>query len=290
MSSESTLAIVAALILVGQLLVLVGQFVLAARANRQLEISVTAELIDAWKHERPNWYLLLVYVGYGPPFVVGDPKDREAFKELLQESKQLDEKQQQDLDQEAHAQLWNRRRELSQELAPFETRVFDFLLFLDTVAGLLVRGRLSVRTAFEILGKEVVRNAGTLRKVMDQPPYSGWVRNTGIRKRVLVLVDALWGEAARTIEFGAGEITTVAKMKREEGTGLRNRRRLRRVVRPVGGRTTARRLNSVLLWAEVPADVSQPSRRIRRLGRRFAGIWSRFQGFASRPPEWPEQG
>lgn len=131
---------------------------------------------------------------------------------------------------------------------------------LATVCAYVIRGRLSVGTAYEVFGTDLTRNSSSIRYVTDVAPNSTYYLHyyPGIRRRVLILLDLMWAEAANRGDLDPSERNKAAKAKRDEKTGLRNRRRLRAEARRL--RRQLRRpwgLEWHLTAAEAPAGWRQ---------------------------------
>lgn len=126
---------------------------------------------------------------------------------------------------------------------------------LSVVCSYVLQGRLSARLAYDILGEDLIRNSASVRYAIDvSPQVTYYLRNhPGIRRRVLLLLDVLWAEAALRGDLSEREAATARATKAAYRSGVRNRRRLRREARRLGGLLRMAALDWLLTAAEVDA-------------------------------------
>lgn len=95
-------------------------------------------------------------------------------------------------------------------------------------------------------------------------PWKYWVDSSpGLTDRILGLLDVLWAESAKLHDVETPDLVLAAQLKRDSGSGERNRRRIRRLCREHGSRLTGVRLERFLLNSEFIS--LGPPRRIRFL-------------------------
>lgn len=132
----------------------------------------------------------------------------------------------------------------------YDTAMKEALQFISNCGSHILTGRLSIEAAYSVFGSEFLRQSRPLRVIVDQsysPNYGSdaeklvlrheqdWCfYHPGVRRRVLILVDLLWAEAARTQDLAPQDLMTAAEAKRNHGTGGTNRVRLSTECRNVG--------------------------------------------------------
>jgi hypothetical protein len=107
------------------------------------------------------------------------------------------------------------------------------------------------RSEEEIEALILAAASGELEVEAVSCPWVYWVDSLpGLTDRVIGLLDVLWAEAARRYDMQTHDLVAAAQIKRESGSGLRNRLRVRRLAREHGSRVTGWRLERGLLAVE----------------------------------------
>lgn len=255
-----------------------GQVVVIRQQRALAELQVVHELREQWQSVHKEWTGFLVLGGH---FYLDIPEDvADAYPVLRHE----------DVDEYRRLVHFNRRcrscdeiksRVTQDEFALLSQRSLEFpeefhrlpLGLLATVCAYILRGRVSTGTAYEAFGSDLTRNGSSIRYVTDLAPNSTYYLGyyPGVRRRVLILVDLMWTEAAKRGDLQLLEHAKAADTKRKHRTGLRNRRRLREELRRLrGGMPSFGRFEWHLTAAEVAPGLSRSSAFFRRL-RAFLG-------------------
>jgi hypothetical protein len=125
--------------------------------------------------------------------------------------------------------------------------------FLDRVVVLLLEGRISSSLVHEMLGREFYSARAPIRTLAEDWVGWGYWINTGMRERLRVLEDVVWGEAVRLNTVFPPELAdAVGRHKRLTRSGVKGRRRVRREARALGGIVVAHHLASRLAVSELP--------------------------------------
>jgi hypothetical protein len=159
------------------------------------------------------------------------------------------------------------------------------LELLALISSYVLQGRVGPRVVYDVLGAELIRNSASLRYAVDVSPIVTYYLGSypGVRRRVLMLLDLMWAEAAARGDLAPLEAQTARSTKREFGSGDRNRRRLRREARRIGsGLVRTARLDWHLTAAEVDPDAA----RVARAGQRLR-IWLLGLYFSGAPADFP---
>ncbi|MGQ0434900.1 MAG: hypothetical protein ACT452_21130 [Microthrixaceae bacterium] len=253
---------------IGYVALTAGLLALALFQARRDEVSLITSLSDRWGRAQGDWVRAML-IARGPTdyYNVAAPLETAHYAKLLMDLQEFAGVGLEDPQWHArHQALANRSRE-------YEERAAATIELLAGISLLVLRGRLSPSGAYAVVGPQLVRNGGSLRTLLpDAPqraPYGeglawnlqNWATyRPGVVRRVLILLDLAWAEAARLGDLGPFELATAADVK-ASGTGQRNRDRLFRQVRRVSplGLIRAFRLSRLLRNAEW-------RRRCRRLG------------------------
>lgn len=266
MSIEALLTALLALFAAGQVYVIRQQRLLA-------ELQVVHELREQWNAVEDEWIGMLVLGGH---FYLDVPDEVSAKYPVLSHER---------IDEYRSLVHFHRRKKsweaMSDSLDEDELALLSHgsvlrfpeafhrqpLELLGTVCAYLLRGRLTIGTAYEVFGADLIRNSSSIRYVTDAAPSSTYfLRNyPGIRRRVLILLDLVWAEAVKRGDLDALEARKAAAAKAQARTGLRNRRRLRAEARRLG-----RALGRLPLeWHLTAAELGSPSGHVRRVVRRL---------------------
>lgn len=267
------------MLLTGLLVAFAAGQVVAIRQQRALaELQVVHELREQWQSVYKEWTGLLVLGGH---FYLDIPEDvADAYPLLLRE----------DVDTYRKLVHFNRRSDSWDEIeSKLPKEEFDIISqrtlafpeefhrsplgLLATVGSYVLRGRVSPGTAYEVFGSDLTRNSSSVRYVTDLAPNSTYYLGyyPGVRRRVLILLDLMWAEAAKRGDLKPLEHDKAAETKTKHKTGVRNRRRLRTEQRRLRrAMPSFGRLEWHLTSAEVPSDVGRSRALLRRL-RAFVG-------------------
>lgn len=141
--------------------------------------------------------------------------------------------------------------ELNDLILDHQESIRAVLLYLAFVSSLILRGHLSTRGVYEVIGPALVRRSAAMRTLMaEEGPWLEF--RPGIEGRVRYLLDSIWSEAARAGELSSDEIAHAALLKRWTSSGCVARTRLRRLCAGTGtGYPRRIHLAARLAWAEV---------------------------------------
>jgi hypothetical protein len=224
--------------------VLTGGLLFAARKQAQTaELSILTELSARWAAAEQNWIKTLL-VSRGPTdyYNRANPEETRRYANLLTEWEALQRRPGTSADRlDFQARHDGRIRE-------YELAATSLIEFLASSSLLVLRGRITVESAYAVFGPQLTRNGGALREVLPHAPRdiqsSGpraaadevrWrIRDwgsyrPGVVRRVLALVDLLWAEAVRLDDLGPYELASAAEAK-AEGAGVTCRDRVRHEV------------------------------------------------------------
>lgn len=269
---------VGALATLGLFLVAGGQLLYAARQAHREQVLMVVELGDRWKGLRRSWdLLLLVSRGPGDYYINTSLEEVQAYAAIVSEDEELDARTEDSAE---------RYENLVYRVRPYEMAVQDVGRFLSQIGFLILNGQLRPELAYAILGTEVVRNSRAIRVLTDtHAPPLGWkgqidckevgdrqpppgerfrqnLRNwfdyhPGIRRRLLIVLDILWAEAARLEDLERYDLALAATIKERCRTGERNRKRLMKEAVKLGHRLRGRRLARRLLHAEFQSQFAR---------------------------------
>jgi hypothetical protein len=286
-----------------------SQVQMARRQSQHIELQVLHELRDLWARVRPEWLGLLAIGGqfYVRPDAVaverypllGDPglriyieaahfdkMDRQISAPELADPCEGDEPfgggwpSEFTVEQEAMLDPSGENRPVWPEAFYREP-----LGLLAAVCSYLLQGRLSARLAYDVLGEDIVRNSAAVRYAIDVSPEVTYYLHyhPGIRRRVLILLDVLWAEAAGRGDLNGEEAQTARATKRVYRSGVRNRCRLRREARRFGSLTAA----DVLDWRLTSAEIDPHASAVRRIVSRLR-VWAAGRWLPCTPGTFPE--
>jgi hypothetical protein len=250
------------------------------RGNSISEIDILTSLQSGWGDLQEKWWRanLTVY-GSDNYYTPGNQELRAEFDRLVE-----------DLSSGTLSQ-----HEAQAAAFPWISAIREIVDYLGNVASYVLTGQLSPGHAYSIFGAPVIRRSRVIRAIIGdrslstggassdrrtyfsgyKPAYysdewrmglpSDWVAEwmhagqySGRTERVLCLLDVLWAQAARQQDMYRHDLVTAASVKREYVSGLRNRKRIKRVVRQLGGSgLLALRLQWHLTRAEVVADLPE---------------------------------
>lgn len=273
MSMQGLLTALLVLFAAGQVYVIRQQRLLA-------ELQVVHELREQWLRVRDEWIGMLVLGGHFyldiPPAVSSKypvlEDDRiSKYRELVHFNRDKRNWT------EIQAALDEDEKRLLSHGGPLEfPEEFHRLPLglLATVCAYILRSRLTVGSAYEVFGADLTRNSSSVRYVTDAAPSSTYYLHyyPGVRRRVLVLLDLMWAEAATRGDLNHLEAAKAADTKKKWKTGLRNRQRLRAEARRLSRFLPPWRLEWRLTAAEVRPDTGGLRRRWRRLLRWVGGL------------------
>lgn len=288
MSIQGLLTALLVLFAAGQVYVIRQQRLLA-------ELQVVHELREQWLAVRDEWLGMLVLGGH---FYLDIPVDASSRYPVLADER---------IAQYRELVHFNRSKrswaEIEEALDEDEVALLSHgsplqfpeefhrlpLGILATVCAYILRGRLTMGSAYEVFGADLTRNSSSVRYVTDVAPNSTYYLNyyPGVRRRVLVLLDLMWAEAATRGDLNHREATAAADTKDKWKTGLRNRRRLRAEARRLGRFMWSWQLEWHLTAAEVQPEASRLRRKWRRVSRWIGGLRPyRGELYPERSP-WP---
>jgi hypothetical protein len=143
---------------------------------------------------------------------------------------------------------------------PWINAARDLVDFWGSVSTYVLRGQLSPQSAYAILGPEFVRASKMVRTLLGNATYrqtgseelacfsdfggdkTDWIADwinadqyEGQVERVLCMQDLLWAQAAKQQDLYDHELELAAYTKRQYGTGVRSRKRVRLLCRRLGG-------------------------------------------------------
>lgn len=227
--------------------VLTAVLVVAAyRQARHAEVAATAQMSERWSRADLDWAMALL-VARGPDgyYNIASPLQTEHYRALLQRWSRI----------ETEATLvggmpdpsyWSIRSAFDNEFRVYEQAAAATVELLSAVSLSVLTGRMSVAGAYTVLGPQLTRNAGSVRRLLpDDRPMAvqdwvqpeviaariqGWGKyRPGVVRRVHVLTDLMWAYAVRAGDLAPFEIGGAATAK-AAGSGKRNRRRLRQEI------------------------------------------------------------
>lgn len=291
------------------------------RQGQLIELQVLHELRDQWAAARPEWLGLLViggqfYVKPGNDAVTRYPLLAEpAVREYIEAAhfdkmdRRLSDPEIEDGEESAFVDdlaslvaeppgpdvsppsdlLEERYETLLEHMSgtrPEWPEAFyrEPLGLLAVVCSYVLQGRLSARLAYDVLGEDLIRNSASVRYAIEvSPEVTYYLHNhPGIRRRVLLLLDVLWAEAAARGDLSEDEGRTARATKAVYRSGVRNRRRLRREARRFGNLWRMIVLDWRLTAAEVNSDAPALARLTTRIRVWFLGWYCTFT-----PAEFP---
>lgn len=275
--------VVSTLVAVAAAAILFAQFITTRRQRQLTELQVIHELSTQWGEVRPAWEALRVlggdmYVAASPQAVQTYPflTDRDEIGPYIQRAH--DVKLCSSWSPSSLGFLTARAR-LPQLSVPEDVYRLP-LEALATISAYILRGRVGPGLAYEVFGPHIARKSGTVRFITDVQPDSTYYLNyyPGVRRRVLILVDVLWAEAARVGDLEEHEMREGMHTKRRYASGVRNRVRARREARTLGGRVSALRVDWLLVNAQIPAEYRGIKRRLVQSAVWIAGFFRRYRG------------
>jgi cysteine synthase len=201
-----------------------GLVMLGLRQARRDEVSLIAVLSDRWARAQDDWMKAML-VARGPTnyYNIAAPEETARYEGLLADLADL-------AAMGPGRPGWSGRHQaLANRSREYESAAAAVIEQLASISLLVLRGRLSTGGAYAVLGPQLVRNAGSLRillvrhrgdaGVVSEPArrVGGWAQyRPGVVRRVLVLVDLLWAEAARLGDLAPFELASAADAKAQE--------------------------------------------------------------------------
>jgi hypothetical protein len=252
----------------------------ARRSNLISEIDLLTSLQSEWGDLQEQWERanLTVY-GSNNYYSLGSKELRAEFDNLVEEISSGHLSQ-----HEAQAAAF-----------PWTSAIREIVDYFGSVASYILTGQLAPARAYELFGGPVVRRSRVVRAILgdrklalggtpsdttvhfigykparysdtwSQGLEHDWVEQwmnagqfTGRTERILCLLDVLWAEAALREDMYRHDIVKAATVKRDYAAGLRNRKRIKRVTRQLGGSwLLALRLQWRLTHSEVVAELPE---------------------------------
>lgn len=246
------------LTLILAVLVAVVTFTWQHRADVRAEVALIDSLTDRWKQLSESWRrALLVSRGPSSYYAPALVEEVAEYRLLLEELRDFPST----ISSPSRRTEYGEWLHLSHKSRKWERDAQDVIEFLASLALLVLMGRLRPSSAYAVCGPETCRNGGSIRNLVEQghqrplweqPPVHaaaddvtadavlsrvhGWVEyRHGLGRRVLIVLDVLWSEAARLRDLDPWQLTEAADAKRDRGTGPRNRKRLSQEIHRVGG-------------------------------------------------------
>lgn len=225
------------------------------RAALRDEVQLIGVLTSNWRSLAKAWRrTLLVARGPSSHYVPAGPAEVVDYQNLLFERHKHDSRPYPDDELYAY---YVEENELTVRSRKYEQDAQEILVFLASLCLLVITGRLRPATAYSVCGLDIVRNGGSIRVLLEEghaPPewederipatlseptgqepttaidvvdsIRDWVGyRDGVRRRVLIMIDLLWAEAARLRDLSPWELVEAADAK-SGGSGKRNRQRL----------------------------------------------------------------
>jgi hypothetical protein len=272
--------LVAAIAAVVALPIYASQWHSARGAARNAEVDLLREMRADWLAIQTQWHkAILTAIGPDSYYSPAKLSTRREFRELVE-----DMAAEPDTSDDRWHEWHQNTRDRSHE---YEQAERDVLFFLATLASMVFKGRLSPDLAYTVVGMDVARRSRQVRTLLgvaapnwtlepqepeekestgadpaqallremeeDDPecPWVYWVDSLpGLTDRILGLLDVLWAEAARRYDLETHDLVAAALLKKQSGSGLANRLRVRRIAREHGSRVAGWKLERRLIEAE----------------------------------------
>lgn len=247
-----SIAAAALAVSISSLTVSIGGFAISRHNSKISELNLLGNLQREWAGLRRDWQRAILTV-YGPEGYYS-PADKTLRSEYTAMLSELRSPAPQGRDE--RGLLW-----------PWISSIQNVIEFMATVSSYVLSGQLTPEHAYAIFGPEVARRSGPVRVLLGETGRNHWDTGsleqqvrlqltagqyTGRAERVLCLLDILWSRAAVLQDMYTHDLLSAAKTKRKYETGFRNRERIRRLSKQIGGsRITSWRLAWYLTNSEV---------------------------------------